>query len=363
MYSRIVGMSSIRDDKSALKECYKNEGGRGHDERDDRINLSAPVVALESHLGACDSHMYSKTSSSDKPTNKKYSKKIPPRRLAFCGGGIRCVGHIGVFKALDESNLLKCVKEIIGISGGTLFGLMYVLGYTVKQLEYLAVRFDFTRIASFDIDDILLFPSALGLNKADSLDNCISLILQQKGFEKEITFLELSKKTRVALRCYATDIETLEVKEMSVLKTPHMSVKMAVKASMALPILYTPTKDGESLLVDGGLVHNLPLTYMNSSDISETWGVLFYNDSSEHTKVESIFDYFSKLFDGLVSYKNSIIVEKYRERLILVDPANFSGLNFSESKETRSEFIDICRKKTLEFIGQSTKPSRRYSVS
>jgi predicted acylesterase/phospholipase RssA len=150
---------------------------------------------------------------------------------------------------------------------------------------------------------------------------------------------------------------------MSVLKTPHMSVKMAVKASMALPFLYTPTKDGESLLVDGGLIHNLPLTYMNSSDISETWGVLFYNDSLEHTKVESIFDYVSKIFDGLVSYKNSIIVEKYRERIILVDPAKFSGLNFSESKETRSEFIDICRNKTLEFIRQSTKPVRRYSVS
>jgi NTE family protein len=57
------------------------------------------------------------------------------------------------------------------------------------------------------------------------------------------------------------------VKEMSYEKTPDMSVAKAIRASMSLPILYTPVKDGDSLLVDGGLLHNLPLAFLKEEEI------------------------------------------------------------------------------------------------
>ena len=371
-------MSSRHDDKSALKEYYTNEDEHGRDERDGHINLSAPNEEPVSHLDVYDSQMYSKTSSSSaKPSgilnanwseqrskDKKLSTlRIPPRRLAFCGGGVRCVGHVGVLMALESANLLGCVKEMIGISAGSLFALLYVLGYTLKQIEELALKFDFALLGNIEPEDILLFPMTLGLNSGDAIDKLITSILHQKGFNKDITFSELAKKTRMTFRCYATELQKSKIKEMSVFSTPTMSVKTAVRASMSLPVLYSPVKDGDMLLVDGGLLHNLPLIFLTESEIQETIGVLFISGEPIAAPIESVLDFFKYIYDGALMMRNIPYIQKYKEQLILIDTQECGALSFNESEENRSKFIEVARNTTLAFLHTVSKPSRRVSVS
>jgi predicted acylesterase/phospholipase RssA len=362
MYSRIVGMSSIHDDKSAPKAYYKNEAERGLAEPDGRINLSAPAEEPVSHLDVSVDQTSSKTSlppSVKQPGNLN----IPPRRLAFCGGGVRCVAHVGVLKALDSANLLGCVKEMIGISAGALFALLYVLGYSIRQIEELALKFDFTVLGAIEPEDILLFPMTLGLNSGEAVDKLITSILHQKGFDKDISFSELAKKTKLTFRCYATDLQKSKIKEMSVWTTPAMSIKTAVRASMCLPVLYSPVKEGDSLLVDGGLLHNLPLVFLTQAEIEETLCVLFVSGETVPKPIDSVLDFFKYIYDGALMMRNIPYIQKYKERLILIDTCHFGALSFDESEEVRAKFIKVALKASREFLKKARKPLRRVSVS
>jgi len=288
--------------------------------------------------------------------------KIPPRRLAFCGGGIRCVAHVGVLKAMHQAGLLTCVKEMIGISAGALFALLYVLGYRIDQIEELALNFDFRILGDINPEDLLMFSVSLGLNSGDMLEKLVVSILHQKGFHKDITFAELATKTHFGFRCYATELQTSTIKEMSAATTPDMLVRTAVRASMSLPIMYSPVPYGSTLLVDGGLLHNLPLVFLSQAEVADTWGVLFVSPNKKVESIDSVLDFFKYLYDGVVSMRNLPCIQKYKERLIVIESDDFSALNFGESKVSRAEFIRRAEVATIVFLGSRKVPRRRVSV-
>jgi predicted acylesterase/phospholipase RssA len=353
-------MSSIHDDKSAQEEYCTNEGVHDPVLLGGHTNPSALAEELQLPVS-----MLCQTSQlSVKPFNKKFSTlRIPPRRLAFCGGGVRCVAHVGVLKALESAGILSCVKEMIGVSAGALFALMFVLGYTLPQVEELSLAFDFRVLGDITPEDILMFPLTFGLNSGDMIDKFIASILSQKGFHKDTTFFELSKKTKISFRCYATELQTSKLKEMGMKTTPTMMVREAVRASMSLPIMYSPVKVGDCLLVDGGLLHNLPLVFLTKEEIDETWGVLFVRKEESKKPIESIIDFFKYIYDGTTVMRNLPYIQKYKERIILVKGDEADSLNFGETKENRMKIIKNAYNSTMRFIKSTGRPLRRVSVS
>jgi NTE family protein len=355
-YSRIVGMSHIPYDKSVPKEYYKSEGERGLSEHDDRINLSGPNEELQLCLG-------DGQTSSDRLKNKKILK-IPPRRIAFCGGGLRCVAHVGVLKALEKHDMLGCVKEVTGISGGSFFALLFILGYTLEQIERLAIGIDFNILGTIEPEDVLLFPLTFGLNSGEGIEKLITSVLKQKGFSSDITLGELDKKVNIHFKCYATELQTSTIKDLCSRNTPNMKVTTAVRASMSLPIMYSPVKDGESLLVDGGVLHNLPLVFLKDDEIQETLGVFFtIKQAVIPQAVEGVLDYVKYMYEAIIDMRNRPYLKRYREQLILIDTGAFNGLDFSESSTSRANLIEIAFNTTEKFLYGRKQPSRRFSVS
>ena len=362
-------MWSRPDDKSAPKACYTNEGERGPCEPACHTNLSAPISEPVSHPDGAQGQMCSTLTSLPEVFIKK-SKKIPPRRLAFCGGGVRCVAHVGVLKAMAEEGLLHCVKEVIGISAGALFALLWTLGYTIPQMERLALEFDFTTLRNIEPENLLLFSETFGLDTGEGIDKLICSILKQKGFGPDITFAELSKACPVQFRCYATELQTSRIRDMGSQGTPHMKVRTAVRASMSLPLFYMPVKDDGSniLLVDGGLLHNLPLVFLNEAELQETWGVLFTTfqksyDSSHIKPIQNMMEAFRYIYDGAILMRNIPYIEKFKEAIIAIPTDEFSALNFEETKQERIELIQMAMDVTKRFIYSSKKPRRRFSAA
>ena len=264
---------------------------------------------------------------------------------------------------MQEAGLLTCVKEMIGVSAGALFALLYVLGYSIDQIEELALNFDFRILGDINPEDLLLFSVSLGLNSGDMLEKLVASILHQKGFNKDVTFAEMAARTNIAFRCYATELQTSTIKEMSAAATPDMLVSTAVRASMSLPIMYSPVPCGTTLLVDGGLLHNLPLVFLNQAEIADTWGVLFVSESKKVQSIDSVVDFFKYIYDSVVKMRNLPCIEKYKERLIVIESDDFSALNFGESKDIRAEFIRRAELATIAFLNRRNRPRRRVSVS
>lgn len=416
MCSRVVAMSHIHDDKSAPKEYYKNGDEHCHDVSCDHINPGAPIsghcydlpsnrtsiIATGEKHGSETIQQPTPAVSSSLParnhTSPPLKSGVPkmksirrlPKRIALCGGGVRGIAHVGVMKSLQEENMLRCLKEVIGISAGSLFALLWVLEYSVAEIEKLSLEFDFSLLSNIDPENILLFTERYGIDSGVGIDKLISSILRQKGHSPDITFQELAIKHPLRLRCFASELQTSRIKDFSSLKTPNVKVRVAIRASMAVPLFYTPVEDPEtgSLLVDGGLLHNLPLVFMNEEESKETIGVLFQTSEksifSNNGKkgIGSIMEYINCLFDGVVMMRNIPYLEKYKNQVICIPTDNFESMDFSpkvdgdsrfsisaeQNKEKKKNLIEYAKKVTKDFLFSSPfsylseKPSRRFSV-
>jgi len=354
-------MSHTPDDKSVQEEYYTLSGEHGHAESYDHIN---PLVQAEEQIyPAFEASIHNKQEHISRTT--QIPPRIPPRRIALCGGGVRGVAHVGVRRALRDAGILACVKEIIGISAGSLFALLWVLDYTIEQTEKLSLEFDFTRLINIEPETALLFPITYGLDDGKGIEGLITSILKHKGFGPDATFEDLAKHHHLQLRCFATELQTSKIREFSTSKTPRISVKHALRASMSLPLFYTPVEEENgSLLVDGGILHNLPLVFLNEQERNETWGVLFTVENQSVAKpVTDVMQYIRYIHDSVTLIKNIVYIEKFHNRLICIPADVFGALDFQETRESRQKLINLAYQKTREFLFTRSKLARRYSAS
>jgi len=341
-------MSNTPDDKSVQEAYCKPVSERDPAEYAYHKDLSVEGEALESRPL--------------RTSNCLRILRIPPRRIALCGGGVRGIAHVGVMKALKVANLLKYVKEVIGISAGSLFALLWVLDYTVEQIEKLCVDFDFNVLQNIDI---LNFPLTYGFDDGQGLEKLITSILRQKGFSENATFEDIVLKHPTHLRCFATELQTSRIRQFGTVSTPKISVKFAIRASMSFPIMYTPVEEPETgaLLMDGGLMSNLPLIFLNDKEVYETWGVFFTGKTHKIYPVTGLIDVLRCIFDSSNVMKSLPFMEKLKNHLILIPTDKSSSFDFEQTKEDRSKLITFAYMKTWDFLYSSVeRPARRYSA-
>ncbi len=158
--------------------------------------------------------------------------------LALGGGGAKGLCHIFFLKALDEMGLKPSV--IAGTSIGAIIGGFYAAGVSGAQMEEIL-----RKVRVFDINKMVDFSGPLA-----------SAFLKGKGverfFHKHIP-AQRFKDLQIPLKVVATDFwKRKEVVFASGELIP------AIRASMSIPGLFKPVKDGNTVLVDGGAVNPLP---------------------------------------------------------------------------------------------------------
>ncbi len=165
----------------------------------------------------------------------------PPRRrvgLALGGGAARGIAHIGVLEVLDKHNIT--IDCIAGTSAGAIAGGMYAAGLTPKRMEELIRKMSWTELASFSLPK-------LGLLNYDRVTQWIEDCLE----DHPATFSDL--KMRFA--AVAADIVTGELVAIT-----EGRIADALRASSSVPGILSPTNINGSLLVDGGILNNLPVS-------------------------------------------------------------------------------------------------------
>lgn len=186
--------------------------------------------------------------------------------LVLSGGAARGFAHIGVLKVLEEEGIP--IDVITGTSIGALIGGLYALGYTTDELDSMARNTDWEDLF---IDDIGRRYMPMEDKRWDSryvaslnlVDGSPTLPAGVIGGQKVSLFLSRLTWSAHHLRefrdfpipfaCVATDIATGEA---VLLDTGQ--VAECLRASMAIPTVFTPVRIGSRLLVDGLIVRNLP---------------------------------------------------------------------------------------------------------
>jgi len=157
--------------------------------------------------------------------------------LVLGGGGARGWAHIGVIQALNEQNIP--ITHIAGTSIGALVGAFFAAG-TLDILRKNALEIDWKKTLGY-LDPVL--PKS-GLIRGHKIT---SFIRQYLG-------VSLINEAAIPFCAVATDLISSREVVFS-----HGDMVEAVRASISIPGIFTPVKNGDSLLVDGGLINPLPV--------------------------------------------------------------------------------------------------------
>lgn len=152
----------------------------------------------------------------------------PKVGLVLGGGGAKGATHVGVLKVIEDVGVP--IDYIAGTSIGSIVGGLYSVGYSVEQLDSLFRNEDWV--------DLFATGSVLEL-----LENMV-------GPNDSIDFDQLP----IPFRCVAYDVKAH--KEV-VLRSGRLA--QAMRASMAIPGAFKPVRVNGMLLVDGGMMNNLPV--------------------------------------------------------------------------------------------------------
>ncbi len=164
----------------------------------------------------------------------------PPRQrvgLALGGGAARGIAHVGVLQVLEEHDIP--VDCIAGTSAGSIAGGFYAAGISPQRMEELVRDLKWLKIAAPTLPK-------LGFLNFDKIMPWI-----QETLGGDITFADL----RLPFAAVAADIVT---GELVVLNEGPLAA--AMRASSSVPGIFTPLRYRERLLVDGGILNNLPVS-------------------------------------------------------------------------------------------------------
>jgi len=187
--------------------------------------------------------------------------------VALEGGGALGLAHIGVLQWFEEHHIP--VDYVAGTSMGGLVGGFYATGKSPAELKKLIQGVDWDRMIGDrtpyeDLsyrrkEDQRVYPNSfiLGLRNGLSLPaglsagHQISLLIDRET----LPYFNVGSfdALPVPFRCVATDL--VSGKQVVFDKG---SLEEALRATMSIPGAFTPVKMGEKVLVDGGLVNNLP---------------------------------------------------------------------------------------------------------
>jgi NTE family protein len=195
----------------------------------------------------------------------------PKIAFALSGGGARGLSQIGVLKAFEEAGIKPDL--IVGTSIGSIVGGMYAAGYTIDQVDSIARNTDWNDLLTLKTqsnrrdlfvdqkvtEDRAIFSLRLdglnpilptSFNDGQKLSNQLNIITFNAPLHSETSFDLLAIK----FIAVCTDLITGNMVLMD-----RGSLSNALRASSSVTFFLAPIKMDSLLLVDGGLVANIPV--------------------------------------------------------------------------------------------------------
>lgn len=185
----------------------------------------------------------------------------------FQGGGMKGIAYIGAICALEEHGF-NCVRAA-GTSIGAVFASLIICGYSGKELAYISRDINFQSLLYMPSKTIASFIQDKGLYHSAIIEYELDRLYSYKGYKM---MSDIIKDGKTLLKIVATDW----TKKSQVIfpdqlfkysYTPdQFPIARAVTMSALYPGFFKSLKLGDSTIVDGGVLNNLPL---NAFEIRE----------------------------------------------------------------------------------------------
>jgi len=272
------------------------------------------------------------------------SLKRPKVALVLSGGGAKGLAHIGALKVIEKYNIP--IDYITGTSMGSIIGALYSMGYKSDEIEKIAKNINWSEVFEEKISKKSISveeKSEQGKYLIEiSFENWKPIIPRGliSGQLLEMLLAKLTwsvhgvndfQKLPIPFKCIATDIETGEAVVLDKGYLPD-----AIRASMSIPSVFAPIIIDNKLLVDGGLIRNLPASDAKKMGadiiIAVDVGASLYKKNEISSMIE--------IMDQASSFRNIILSKKEKELCDILISPNIKGYSASNFDRLDSLIIN-----------------------
>ncbi|MFZ6657257.1 patatin-like phospholipase family protein [Undibacterium sp. TJN19] len=270
----------------------------------------------------------------------------PKVALVLSGGGARGFAHIGVLRALRKMRIP--VDIVVGTSIGAVVGGAYAAGRSADELEQIVHDTNWDSVmadrpARYDLDyrrkeEDLLLPSRIEFAVTKSgiflppaaagngaLENALTRLMPEGMRDQPVDQLSLP------FCSVASDLLTGEMVELK--NTPLL---LTMRASLALPGVFAPVRIKQKLVVDGGLVSNLPVELARDMGAEVVIAVNVGTPLAKESELNSAIDVTKQMLQILTEQNVQRSIKDLRSTDILIAPelSGISFLDFAEYKQS-----------------------------
>jgi NTE family protein len=272
----------------------------------------------------------------------------PKVALVLSGGGARGFAHVGVLRVLKEMRIP--VDMIVGTSMGAVIGGAYAAGRSVEDIEAIvrdtswdSVLADRPARDALDFrrreEDVLLPsriefavtkngvtlpPSAAG-NAA--LEQALTRLLPNGMNSEHVNHLPLP------FRSVASDLVTGEMVELD-----NQPLFITMRASLAVPGMFAPVRVDDRLVVDGGLVRNLPIDMAKKMGADIIIAVNVGTPLANEKELGSAISVAQQMIQILTEQNVQRSLKELSSKDILIAP-NLTGINFLDFNEHHNAML------------------------
>jgi NTE family protein len=296
---------------------------------------------------------HSGTQSAERGAQIQPGTSRPKIGIALEGGGALGLAHIGVLQWFEDHHIP--IDYVAGTSMGGLVGGLYATGRSPEELREIVAAQKWDIIIGGDIpyedlsyrrkEDLRYIQNSLklglkhGLSTPSGLNSGteISLLIDRETVS--YPSLDSFDHLPIPFRCVATDLVSGKEVVFS-----SGSLQQALRATMSMPGVFSPVRDGDKIYVDGGLVGNLPADVVKTMGADIVIAVHLEVAPADPQKIQSLFSVLGRSVDVVV-LESELRGLKNADIVVTVPLEKYNGFEYDKAAAIIQEGIQAAEQK------------------
>lgn len=275
---------------------------------------------------------------------------FPYVRLCLNGGGIRGIMQLGALKYIEDMQKkpLHQVfnKGIHGVSIGAIISSFLAFGYTVDEItktmeSFMSIR---SALAPIRLEALIRIPTQKGLDNGEQLRETLTQAFARKG----LAFDSLHVGDALCpLRIYASDITLLK----PVAFAENILLWEAIRASTAIPFVFTPHSIKGRLFIDGGIMVNNIMAELKETQRPSSLHVYCSRPIGvTDPRTLTFSDYAAYIMNTRHTIEHIDWKKRYPHNFCIIENNTIQMLDFEKAKKNKDELLGLGRETMQSFF-------------